>query len=97
MNIKNLKILFVCIAIASLVITLGYALLVSSQHLLLGFAISAASASIAADPEFVLQDAGKVLQSSDSAPSLPTPIGAGLGLLLSLTFLAGWLYMNLFR
>ncbi len=97
MKTRNLKIIFVFIALASLGIALGYTVLVSNQHLLLGLAITAASLSIAADPDFVLQDASRVLDTSDTATQTPSSIASRVGLLLALLCMAGWLYMNVFQ
>jgi len=97
MKTRNLKIIFVVIALASLGIALGYTILVSNQHLLLGLAIAAASLSIAADPDFVLQDAGRVLDTSDTATQMPTSIASKLGLLVALLCLSGWLYLNVYQ
>jgi hypothetical protein len=97
MKTKNLKITFVFIALASLGIALGYTVLVSDRHLLLGLAITAASLSIAADPDFVLQDASRVLDTSDTATQMPSSIASRVGLLLALVCIAGWLYMNVFE
>lgn len=97
MKTRNLKIIFVFIALASLGIALGYTILVSNQHLLLGLAVTAASLSIAADPDFVLQDASRVLDTSDTATQSPSSIACRVGLLLALLCTAGWLYMNVFQ
>ena len=97
MKTRNLKIIFVFIALASLGIALAYTVLVSNQHLLLGLAITAASLSIAADPEFVMQDASRVLNTSETAAQTPSSIASRVGLLLALLCMAGWLYMNVFQ
>lgn len=96
MKAKNLTIIFVVIALASLGITLGYTILVSKQHLLLGLAIAAASLSIAADPDFVLQDAGRVLDTAETGAQAPGSIASRVGLLLALLSISGWLYLNVF-
>lgn len=96
MKTRHLSIIFVAIAIASLCMTLGYTILVSNQHLLLGLAIAAASLSIAADPNFVLQDASRVLDTSDTTTQMPGSIASRVGLLLALMCIAGWMYMNVF-
>ena len=97
MKTRNLKIIFVFIALASLGMAVGYSVLVSNQHLLLGLAITAASLSIAADPDFVLQDASRVLDTSDTAAQMPSTIASRVGLLVALVCTAGWLYMNVFQ
>lgn len=96
MKTRQLKVIFVVIALVSLGIAVGYTILYSNQHLLLGLAIASASLSIAADPDFVLQDASRVLDSSETAPQTPGSLASRVGLLVALLCIAGWLYTNVF-
>jgi hypothetical protein len=58
--------------------------------------MSAAALSIAADPEFILQDARKILHPSGSGSSAPFPINSGIALLIALACLATWVYTRVF-
>lgn len=67
-----------------------------SHHLWLGLALAALSASIAGNPEFVLQDVRRVLSLAAEAGGPAVPSTALAGMLLSLLFLAVWIYLTVF-
>lgn len=96
MKTRSLTFIFTGIAIGMLVAVLALAYLGVREHLLLGLAMSAAALSIAADPEFVLQDARKILQPSGTGTSIPFPVSSGIALLIALGCLATWVWMSVF-
>lgn len=94
MKTRYLKFIFTGIATSIFVGALVLAYLGEREHILLGLAMSAAALSIAADPEFVLQDARKILHPSGS--STPFPVNSGIALLIALACLAIWVYTRVF-
>ena len=96
MKTRNLTFIFTGIATGILVAALALAYLGVREHLLLGLAMSAAALSIAADPEFVLRDARKILHPSGTESDIPFPITSGIALLMALVCLATWVWLRVF-
>lgn len=96
MKPRTVSILFSAMTAILLVVTAVLARQQISHHPWLGLALTALSFSVAANPEFVLQDARRVLSlaADPGGPMIP-PASMG-GMLLSLIFLATWLYLTLF-
>jgi hypothetical protein len=97
MTTRRLTILFGSLAGCILLATLVHAYLATANHVLLGVALAAAAASIAADPDFVLQDAKHVFTPSRAKKTDASyPVTASATLLIALICLASWLFMMVF-
>jgi hypothetical protein len=98
MTNRNLTYLFATTAVAILALAIIRIWSAGADHhLLLALALAATAVSVAADPEFVMQDSRAIFSLSNRREgAFPYPAAARIALIFALVCLAAWLALAIY-